>query len=192
MNSRNDADSCGFVFAPLMSHVWEDDRTFPALSREYARNVRFLEAGYPVETISLIESGLIKLLCVNPAGREMIIGLRSSGWLIGGAAGLARAVSPYSAVTVSETRLRTLGRDQFCAILERDGELRRRFALMLSYEFSAQIRQSIEIRSETAEGRLKRFLSELQSIQEIRVEGTNKLRLPLKQTEIAQLLAITP
>ncbi len=63
---------------------------------------------------------------------------------------------------------------------------------MLSYEFSAQIRQSIEIRSETAEGRLKRFLSELQSIQEIRIEGTNKFRLPLKQTEIAQLLAITP
>ena len=50
--------------------------------------------GDRVRALYLIEAGLVKLIRSERAGRDVLVGLRTSGWLLGTAAGILGVVHP--------------------------------------------------------------------------------------------------
>src|SRR5205807_9899309 len=71
-----------------------DFSLFPAA--EYPAQVRLFQQGSRAEGAYVVASGITRLTCINPSGKELIVGLRRHGSLLGIAAGLLGTVYPVT------------------------------------------------------------------------------------------------
>src|SRR6266851_5311661 len=71
-----------------------------APSHTYAPGVELFQQGAIVEDVYFVAGGLIKLVHFEPDGRELIIGLRFPGCLVGSSALLAEEPSLATAITL--------------------------------------------------------------------------------------------
>src|SRR5689334_14708246 len=67
----------------------------------------FRQSSWPQE-VFLINSGLIKLIHQENDGREMIIGLRLPGWLVGSFSAIIQKPYPVTAITLTSCSLQRI------------------------------------------------------------------------------------
>jgi len=160
-------------------------------ARDYPAGTEILRQGSPAERVLYLESGLVKLLRAQADGGETIVGLRSSGWFLGAAAAILGRPYVARAVTLSRCRIADLDAARFGRLVREDASLSWRLHEMHSREAYEQMVQMADLGSRSARGRLEQFLHEMASA----LDGAGddvRLSIPLRQWEIAQLIAVTP
>ena len=149
--------------------------------------------GDPAEQVYVIERGLVKLLHVRGDGRAAIVGLRSKGWILGGAAALLGERHEVSVWAVTPCQLRRMSAKEFRRVVRTGAGFSWALHLMHSQEVLNEIEHVAALNSLSARERLKEFLSRLRSqLAADLASPCEHLPLPLREWEIAQLVAITP
>jgi len=148
----------------------------------------------------------VKLSHIDSSGKEVIVGLRSSDALLGATEGVLHTEYLTSATTLTPCTIARIPIESFAARLESNLELSRYVHELIALEVHNHMQTLISVASHSAEYRLVTLLYETISEGRLRAGGsvvesefprehskaTRLWTVPLKQWELAQLLAITP
>lgn len=102
----NDPGSPGFRLIESLGHP----EVYPA-------GIELLQQGSSVADVFLIAKGLVKLNHFDEDGREAIVGLRATGWVLGSAAVILRKPCPFTATTLTRSSLLRLPAARFRRLL---------------------------------------------------------------------------
>ncbi len=171
--------------------VWEQ-LTGPPSASIYPAGVQFLEQGSRNSDVYFIRRGIIKLRSIDRAGRETIVGVRRTGGLVGVEAALLSKPHLVSAVTVTECCLERLPAGQFCELVRKNPNLSWHLHQISASEVRETTVALVELKSHTANIRLKRLVLELVPELKDAPNQNAQVRLPFKHWEIAQMLGVTP
>src|SRR5215472_7982780 len=140
------------------SEIWKE---LDALTSDNPAGLNlFCQYGVVTE-LYFLERGLVKLMRTEENGREIIVGLRSPGALLGLAAAIAARPHPFAAVTVTRCRLVRLAAREFIDLLSRDRGLSACVREVLSAEVLEQAERISQIVALPARYRLEQLLWEL-------------------------------
>jgi CRP-like cAMP-binding protein len=173
-------------------YSWEQVSSL-APAQEYPAGIELFKQEVPARDVYLIESGLIKLMAVEQNDREILVGLRSPGWIVGSASVILNKKYAFSATTLTGCRLRRVTAEAFLRLLRNDQEFAWFFQQMQSHELHEQLTQLVEFGCLSARDKLEHLLSRM--ISALVPKGPERkvrLKLPLKHRELAELLSITP
>lgn len=125
------------AFAPIVSDAFEQLKGLPeAIS--VASGVNVIEQNQHPSHIHLLRQGLVKLIYLTPEGREILLGLRTSGWYAGAITALMHSPSIYSVKTVTPCVLSKIPASEFSAKLMQSARMSRHFMDTLCNELIAQ------------------------------------------------------
>jgi CRP-like cAMP-binding protein len=185
-DSRNDTERACLGYLRRAGHC-KTVRVVPP------KNVIFSQTE-GLHSLCMISDGLVKLTHTRPDGKEVIVGLRRKGWLLG----MANALSPQlpyfsTAETLTRSRLCFVSREAFDQALNTDAQFGRWVATIASQGVYDSLRIISERSGLSGRRRLEAFLVDLIQAQNRKDLGrTGKIAIPLKNWELAQLLGLTP
>lgn len=161
--------------------------------QKYPPGVELFPQGSQAKNIYFIESGVVKLTSLYENGQELIVSLRSEGQLVGTASVILQKQYSLQATTLTYCNLGRISAEIFLHTLATSIEFSCYVQQAHGREIDDQITQVVELVGYSARNRLERFLW-MFIPQNNHIESNESicLRIPLKQWEIAQVLAITP
>jgi CRP-like cAMP-binding protein len=166
--------------------------------QRYPPAIELFKQHAQAQDIYIVEHGLVKLIRLNQEGREMILGLRSPGWVLGDASVVLQKPYAASAFTLTYCHLRRIPAESFIELLQTNAHISWYFHQLQSREIYNQIGHMEGLGFLSARHRLEQLLWQLVSTQRLNnsqeedLREETRLNLPLKQTEIAELIAVTP
>jgi len=161
--------------------------------RNYVPRSELLQQGTPADDVYLIHEGLVKLVWGDSAGKQTILGLRSPGCLIGVAAVVTAEPCAISAVTLLPSILERISAEKFLQRLQTDSDFAWKIHQVQSREVQEQLNWLGEMACSSARSRLGNVFRRLSEIGKVHTDGKkSRVRLPLKQKEVAELIAVTP
>jgi CRP-like cAMP-binding protein len=153
--------------------------------------VDLFQQGAAPESVFFLVDGLVKLVRVQPNGREAIVGLRSGHAVLGVASVLADEPHPVSATTVTRCRLVRVEAGLLRRRLREDPDLSLLIHRAQSAELNAHHVRVAGFCSLTAAERLEQFLGEFLELPGGDA-GDGPRRIPLTQSEIASAVGVSP
>jgi CRP-like cAMP-binding protein len=166
---------------------------FPPAQR-YPAGVELFQQGAAATDVFLIDEGIVKLMRFESDGRELILGLRSPASIVGAAAAIAQRPETETPATLSTCLLRRLPAASFRHLVKTEPALSWHLHEMLSVEVCDQAVRLAQLGCCSSRHRLEFMLWGFVSDQQP-IHGDHRevrLRLPLKQYEIAELIAVSP
>jgi CRP-like cAMP-binding protein len=159
---------------------------------DWPHATRIFNQGLPAADAYVIEHGLVKLVYVGSDGKELIVGVRSSGRVLGGPSVILGQAYPVSAVTLTPCCLRHIPASVITQIRKANPTAVDYLLKETSREVLDQVSQLIDS-GLPALHRLRRLLVRFAR----EISGTHwpdEARVPLllKHWEIAQMIAVTP
>ncbi len=150
-----------------------------------------IRQGMPAREMLFVESGLVKISHIDEDGDESIIDLRSSGHVLCIAAAILGGRYTFTAKALTDCQVRRVRVEDLFRKIASDPEFSRLLHLAQSREILASLTLMTRIARWSAR---RRFEHLLRSLGSSRTPHSAPLRvyLPLKQWELAQLLAVTP
>jgi len=165
----------------------------PLLPQVYPVATELFQQGTVAKEVYFIDQGAIKLVYVDANGKEVIIGLRSSGWLLGAPEVILAEAHPVTAVTLTRCCLYRVNSETFRLLSKHNASLSTYLQQVYSREIYRQMMRIAELKCCSARERLEHLLRRL--IPELEKRDPEKeiwLQVPLKHSEIAQLISVTP
>jgi CRP-like cAMP-binding protein len=159
----------------------------------YPPDVVLLRQGYPLEQVYFIEDGLVKLNRVEPGGQQTIVGLRSSGSVLGTSAATLESDSQVTATTLTRCNIRHISTKVFRHLLKTDVQFSWSIQYSQSRESDEHIARIAQLSCHSARQRLEHLLWNLSTkLASDKSERFVKIEVPLRQWEIAQLIDVCP
>lgn len=159
----------------------------------YPMSVEIYKQGSRANEVYLIENGTVKMTRTSHEGQQVIVSLRSTGRFIGASSVILQKPFSVNAVTLTSCDLRRIEGGSFVALLKSDAQLCWQFQEMLCHEIYEQVDHTAELGSLSARSRLELFLwNSIHSTQSSPPPTNIKVQLPLKNKELADLIAVTP
>jgi CRP-like cAMP-binding protein len=177
------------AFAPVESNSLEQFGPL-YLERKIPSGIILHEQGSFPSKLILIKSGVAKMVYTGLDGSEIMLGLRSAGWVAGAAHILTDTVCTSTVVSITPCEIAEFEPEDFAAKLKTGGPLAYRVMCMLAQELVTTRELIKQVMSSSAEQRLKTYLEENRSDKS--KWNTVDTASMLKQSEIAQLLGISP
>jgi len=145
------------------------------------------------ENVLVLRGGIVKLIHRFPDGRGAVVGLRGTGSLLGVEAALARRPHPVSVVAVTDCRVHRIGRRRFSAFMRDGGGLSTWVLGAHMAELERQVLQVARLARFDARERLESYFEFVRAEVGVASPGDHaEFELPLRDWELAQLLAVTP
>ena len=161
--------------------------------QRYPATVELYRQGTAATEVYYIESGLVKLVRSEQGGQELITDLRFPGYLLGEASLISNRPHPLTAVTLVESRLWRITASVFCRLLKSDEQFARGIRQMQSREAYDNVSRITQLGCVQARHRLEHMLRLLIKAQGAKAPRESvRLEVPLKNWELAQLIAVTP
>jgi CRP/FNR family cyclic AMP-dependent transcriptional regulator len=158
----------------------------------YPARTPLFPQGIFTDSVFLVASGLVKLSHTSSDGKEIIVGIRRSGWVLGMAATILNQPQPTAAVAVTRCRLLRIPAREI-RLLDAEATFFRYLLELQAQEVHDHLQNLIQMASYPAEYRLASLLSEFASgVDSSQSEAGRNTRIPLKQWEIADLLGVSP
>lgn len=182
---RNESDS------PCMGHLKQScsGRTLRVVSPQF----EIFSQGESPHTVCFICNGLVKLTRTEADGTRAIVGLRRLGWLLGAAAILPGLPYASTAETVTRSQLCFVPVEQFKQAMETDAQFSHWVSTILASGVYSGVVSISEQGCLSGRQRLEKFLLEIiQGQPNLNTGKAVKIPIPLKNWEVAQLLALTP
>ena len=178
------------IVAIGLSDAADDSHSYPA-------GVRLFVQGATADAVYLIQKGLVKLTRCEANGHEVIVDLRFPGSFVGSAAAIREAHHPFTAMTATRCKLTRWNCRGFLLRLGTDDLFSKYVVSALSNEVIDHIAHISQLACLSARERLEQFLWHLcERLEPGNVleqsSGESKLQLPLKHSEVADLLSVTP
>jgi CRP-like cAMP-binding protein len=175
---------------PCLGHLKKllDCKTLRIVPPEH---VIFYQGEFP-HTVCLICNGLVKLTRTESDGKPVIVGLRRTGWLLAAAPLLGENYAS-TAETVTRSKLCFVPLEKFRNAMDTNALLSQWVTMVFSKEVYSSVLSISERSCLSGRQRLEKFLREI--MQTMHMGDTDKaikIPIPLKQWELAQLLALTP
>ena len=162
-------------------------------AQTHPKGLELSRQGAMPDEVVYLGGGIVKLVRVDRDGCENILDLAFPGAWLGAAALIARTRHPVTAVTCTRTLLTRIPADVFRRLLTRHPALSSRIHQMHAYELCRQTRRMSQLSAFTSRQRLQQAIRQLIAAFHLPVaEGSVRLRSPLRQWELARLIAITP
>jgi CRP-like cAMP-binding protein len=159
----------------------------------YPTDVEIYRQGSYAGDVYFIESGTVKILRTNHEGQQVIVSLQSAGHFIGAPSVILQKPFSVNAVTLTRCDLRRIDGKSFTELLRSDAELCWQFQKLLCHELYEQVDHTAELGSLSARNRLELLLWNSIHSNEISPPRSNvRVHLPLKNKELADLIAVTP
>lgn len=159
----------------------------------YPAGVELFQQGEKTPDVYLIRDGVVKLVCADAKGKQIIIMLRVRDSLVGAPAVMLGAAQPTSAITITRCDVLRIPAEVFLSILECDTEacwsLHKMHCRML---LDACVRMT-EFACNDSQGRLLRLLKQFaHDIGSFNHKGEIRMSPPLTRTEMAATIAVSP
>lgn len=165
--------------------------SFSAL--RYSPKVELFPQGRLADSVYLVTSGIVKLLYVNSKGKEVIVGLRHPGHLLGASSVILGEKYRASAETATLCCLIRVPAIEFVRLLDSNPDFSKFVHRAVAEEESNHFNRLVEQISHSTYHRLVKLLHQIISASRMaEARTTLQLSIPLKQWEIAELLAVTP
>jgi CRP-like cAMP-binding protein len=149
--------------------------------------------GERAKRVFLINEGLVKLVHLAENGKELIMCLRSSNWILGAAPLIADKPHSVTAVTLTACEISALDDKAFLSLVRSDTEFAWNLIELFSREIYDRRISAFALKTLSARARLEKFLLQLiEARQESRSKKNISITLPLKHKEIAALIAVSP
>ncbi len=145
-----------------------------------------------ISEVLLLETGLVKLTRSENNGDEMIVGLRSSGRLIGAASAVSKQNALFNAITVTPCTAYRLPITLFYDLIESEPGFSHYVAEMISELHREVIVRLSQIGLLDARSHLAHILIEFSRSATPQTNGELRLQLPLSDIDISKMLAIAP
>lgn len=159
--------------------------------KSYPRGAQLFMQNCVPSVVIWVERGLVKLTRVGLTGSETILALRGSGSILGSEEAMCKERYVASAVTATEARICGIPSDEYVNALQSNLALLIEIHRVLNNQNLDALRQAGKLGGDSAKCRLLSFLAGL-----IPTKSGDALRrriqLPIREWELAQLLAITP
>lgn len=137
--------------------------------------------------VHLVSDGTVKLMTIDPSGKESLVGLAVAGDIIGDVSALDGDTEPYGAVAAGRVTLVTIERTAFLDIISADP----RALLELAVQLAARVRSlgvaASERSARHAESRLAGRLLELANVAGRRRGNIIEIETPLRQKDLGRL-----
>ena len=161
--------------------------------RNYGSRLELFQQGTPADDVYLIHEGMVKLVWGESMGKQTILCLRWSGSFIGVPAVVTGQPYLTSAVTLVPSVLERIPAEKFLQRLQTDPDFAWKVHQIQSREVHEQLNWLGEMACCSARSRLRNFFSRLSDVCKVQKDGKrSRVRLPLKQKEVAELIAVTP
>jgi CRP/FNR family transcriptional regulator len=166
---------------------WGPVLTYPSQTEIYQQDT-------PANAVYYILQGLVKVTWIDSAGHEMIAGLRRQHWLVGAPPVLLGKPYSFTVTTLSRAAFRCISADNFLHLVRTNLDFAMHLMKMLCQEIFSQGKNLVMLGCVSAGERLKgllyRFILDIFHPAELHEQL--KIHLPLKQKELAQMIAVTP
>jgi CRP/FNR family transcriptional regulator len=154
---------------------------------------RLFGQGEAARQVFLINRGLVKLTHLAENGKELILCLRSSNWILGAAPLIADKPHSVTAVTLSACEIRSLGSGAFLSLVRGDSDFAWNLLQMFSREVYDRRISAFILKTLSAKARLERVFRQLiETSDELLSKKNISITLPLKHKELAALIAVSP
>jgi CRP-like cAMP-binding protein len=180
-----DADPAGATLLDALDETARGELLARGIKRRYPAGATLFAEGDRSDRCFLLERGNVKIVQVTADGREVVLGVRGGGELIGDWSvidGLPRSASAVALEPVEAVQLDAM---QFLGFLEASPKA----TLWMLRSVLSRLRDSDRARAEFASsdaaGRLARRLAELADQHGQPVDGGVRITLPLSQEELA-------
>lgn len=161
--------------------------------RVYQTGTQIYKQGDSADEVLFIGEGLVKLVRLEYDGQEQIVDLRFPGSLIGTAPVIVQKPHLVTAVALSNCWVRRIPAGVFRHLMQSNSRLSWHLHQLHSRKISDHVLRLTQLGCLSAQQRLEELLWRL--ITSLDLAEKNKevrLQLPLKQQEIAALIAVTP
>jgi len=160
---------------------------------EYPPRTPLFPQGLLTDTVFLITSGLVKLTHVDSDGKEIIVGVRPSGWLLGVTALILNQPQLTGVVTLTHCQLMRISGAEIRDSMRAGFTFCRYLNELLALDVHDHLLNIVELTSHSTEYRLAKLLAQLIfGVHSSQPTAGRNVQLPFKQWEIAELLAVTP
>jgi CRP-like cAMP-binding protein len=169
---------------------------FPILlvpGQKYPTGFEVLRQSEIARDVWIIDSGVVKLVSFDEEGRELIVGVRLKGWVLGSASVILEQPNPVAAFTMTPCYLQRLDAATFSEMLSGNPTLSSWLHKMHSQEVFDQLVSITQASGLSARRRLERVLAQLIEPLEDNVQGIDaRITLPFSDRDLAGVLRITP
>jgi CRP/FNR family transcriptional regulator len=165
----------------------------PSKAIRYPSGVELLQQDRRSSCAFLILSGITKLVHLDQNGREVIVGLRRPGWMVGSSALILNEPNYSTAVTVTSAKLIRFDAEEFEKLVKTEPRFSEYLQQQHARELNNYMQNLVEMASLSAVERLSKFLSDVEGSFGLGLEPlSGETTIPLKHWEIAELLGVTP
>lgn len=153
----------------------------------YPAGSTLMMQGEPATDVHLIVSGAVKLVSTSPSGRDVTVGIRWPGWLLGISPVVLDVPHPCRTVTMVSSEIESVPVPDFRRLASRDSVVSDAVAWLLSWELAHAVRRA-SWQGETVRRRLELLLRDLAVTCGQPLHGGFRIPLPLTHQELADLI----
>lgn len=177
-------DTGAVAFLDALTAADGDALRICAVSRRYARGTALFHERQPPECVHLLIAGEVKLTSTLASGREVMLGIRGAGDLLGEISALDGLPRSAAAVALSDVDAWVIGLADWNVFLDRSPHALRELLRTLADRLRESDRATIEFTRHDAVGRLAvRLLALADRYGRSEGEGL-RLELPISQEEL--------
>jgi CRP-like cAMP-binding protein len=150
-----------------------------------------IRAGAAGNEVMLVLSGRVKLVAYGDGGREVVIGIRGPGELIGEMAALGDQRRSASAVAVDDVEVGVMTAEELRAFLAAHRDAERALTRVFIRRLTDADRARVDLATRDSVGRVAKRLLALANDYGSPVQGGTRIELPLTQDELASWTGAT-
>lgn len=160
----------------------------------YAEGTVLFKQGSQARDVYYLESGLVKIVFLDPAGEEVIVSLSSMpGSLVGAACAVLGKHYVSAAVVTRNTRLRRIAAASFNDLIRHDPETSWALHIQHCSQLSELLDRSAQLGYLSVRQRVEQLIWNLAGACElVPTSKGQRMQLPLKYRELAQLITVSP
>lgn len=155
--------------------------------RVYSPSQILMREGNPGDVVIVILRGLAKVVVVSEGGKEVLLGFRGSGDLIGEMAVLSSRSRSATVIAATELQGCVIRAASFVSHLERSPQVANRVSDIMADKLRAANRRRLEFNAYSAEGRVARVLVEVSLRYGHREGSTWRIGPEITQADLASL-----
>ena len=161
--------------------------------QRYPAGVELLRQAEIAKDVWIIDEGVVKLVHIEEDGRELTVGVRFKGWILGSASVILGKESPVAALTMTPCYLQRLDAPTFLETLSGNSTLSSWLHKIHSQEVFDQLVSLTEASALSARQRLKHVLAQLVQPSGANVQGFEiRVTMSFSHRDLAGLVGITP
>ena len=174
---------------------FENDKNIAVIN--YPAGFRVKQQGFPVREVHFVQAGLLKVIKAHDDGQQFMVCIIKNDWILGVTSALLDIPFLATVSTISPAQICSMPREMFVEMIREDREFSWNVHHQQSLQIMNQKQRLTGLACMGAEKRLAAFLTwALTEFKPTKESETNTscipLRIPFKQLEIAQFIAVTP